>query len=388
MKYIALSSTLFLALVCAAMSVHSSNELARSPTQFADYLQDNFDDYLEETKRWVREHRIYRSANTELEVELNSPFELKPDNPNGKAILLVHGLSDSPYSFSDVAKRLSDQGYLVRALLLPGHGAKPADLMLPEIEDWLVMVSHHTDMLAKEADEVWLGGFSTGANLAMIEAIDNQEVSGALLFSPAIISRKPLDFLAPWAKYLMDWADVDPEVSITRFDSLTMNGAALYYESSKMLRDRLESVGFDRPVMFTLSESDSVVDSEAVYTYFNEHFTHAENKLVWYGEREWEDAKVNAFSMKLPEKRISTGSHMSALYSPSNPFYGKNGSFKVCNNGQSESQEKACEEGAETWYSSFDYSEKDKTHSRLTWNPYFEETMRIVLYLLGDATKP
>ncbi len=66
-------------------------------------------------------------------MALNAPFEIEPKDPSGKAILLVHGLSDSPYSFVDVANKLADQGFLVRVPLLPGHGAKPSDLMLPQL---------------------------------------------------------------------------------------------------------------------------------------------------------------------------------------------------------------------------------------------------------------
>jgi alpha-beta hydrolase superfamily lysophospholipase len=49
----------------------------------------------------------------------------KNENPNGKALVLVHGLGDSPYSFRDIANHLAEQDYLVRAILLPSHGSLP-----------------------------------------------------------------------------------------------------------------------------------------------------------------------------------------------------------------------------------------------------------------------
>ena len=342
---------------------------------------------MDETRQWLAKNRVFRSDDPTLEVSVNAPFELTPKQPTGKGILLIHGLSDSPYSFTDVADHLAKEGFLVRTVLLPGHGAKPADLMLPSIENWLELISHHTQLLASEVDEVWVGGFSTGANLALIEAYDNPNIAGALLFSPAIYSRKPLDFLAPYAKYVMDWADIDPEVSITRFDSLTMNAAALYYQTSRMVRDRIESRTFTRPVLFTISESDSVIDAEKTFDYFNTRFDNEHNKMLWFGERTFKQNSVVQYSMILPEKRISTASHMSVLYSPLNEFYGEQGSIRICNNGQTEAQEIACNDGAETWFSSFDYSEEGKIYARLTWNPYFKESMAMLSKVIKSNSR-
>jgi len=367
MKRFLLSAVLFSCSSAVVFNLATANEVDLEPTPFSNYLQDSFDDYVKETKAWIRDHLLFRSEDKEAEIKLNAPFELKPNTPNGTSVLLVHGLSDSPYSFIDVATKLSENGFLVRTVLLPGHGAKPADLLLPTIDDWLAIVRHHTQLLQRDSSEVWLGGFSTGANLALIEAIDNPNVAGTLLFSPAIVSAKPLDFLAPFAKHFMTWADVDPETSITRFDSLTMNGAALYYETTTLVRDRLAAKPYKKPTLFTLSESDSVVDSEALYDYFETRFPNEENRLVWFGDSQWQDKRASSYTMKLPEMRISTGSHMAALFAPNNPLYGENGTQRICNNGQSDKDEAACEAGAEVWYSYFDYTEPNKIHARLTW---------------------
>lgn len=94
------------------------------------YSQDNFQQYIDETKQWLSQHRVFKTDNIEKELQANTPFELIPEKPNGDAVLLVHGLGDSPYSFMDVAQHLAAQGYLVRAILLPGHGSKVGDLIL------------------------------------------------------------------------------------------------------------------------------------------------------------------------------------------------------------------------------------------------------------------
>ena len=63
------------------------------------------------------------------------PFE-RGNTKSKKAILLVHGLGDSPYSFSDLATTFAKQGFYVQVLLLPGHGSKPEDMHLTTYQDW------------------------------------------------------------------------------------------------------------------------------------------------------------------------------------------------------------------------------------------------------------
>src|SRR6185436_10157859 len=60
-------------------------------------------------------------ARLALETPYNRSYELKLDNARG-AVLLVHGLSDSPYSMRALAQTFFEQGYDVVVLRLPGHG--------------------------------------------------------------------------------------------------------------------------------------------------------------------------------------------------------------------------------------------------------------------------
>lgn len=53
------------------------------------------------------------------------------------------------------------------------------------------LVSHHIKLLEKEVDELWFGGFSTGANFVTSYALENEkDISGLLLFSPGFASNQ------------------------------------------------------------------------------------------------------------------------------------------------------------------------------------------------------
>ena len=60
--------------------------------------------------------------------------------PSGKpvgAVVLLHGLTDSPYSLRHVARRYVQAGYVAVAIRLPGHGTVPAGLSDVEWEQWM-----------------------------------------------------------------------------------------------------------------------------------------------------------------------------------------------------------------------------------------------------------
>lgn len=340
------------------------------------YSQDNFQQYIDETKQWLSQHRVFKTDDIEKELQTNIPFELMPEKPNGDAVLLVHGLGDSPHSFMDIAQHLASQGYLVRAVLLPGHGSKVGDLMLPTLEDWQNVVSHHIKLLKEKSSKLWLGGYSTGANLVTSEALNDHSIEGLLLFSPAF---KPESSVVRWAKaasYILTWADQDPETNYTRYNSLPMNGAAVYYDTVKIVQNDLQDTTYNKPVFMIISEGDSVIDTAFPTTVFQKQFINKNNQLVWQGERDLLIPKTTRFSMKRPDLQIVNGSHMGLLFSPSNTEYGAEATIKICNNGQAKEQQKACEQGGNVWFSSYGLIEEGKTLARLTYNPYFAQSMK------------
>ncbi|NOH98347.1 alpha/beta fold hydrolase [Vibrio sp. 99-70-13A1] len=369
--------------------VGCSKEVIDPAYQKSDHLpnfkQASFTDYVEETQEWLSSHRVFMTDDKQFEIDVNSPAQYTPTNPNGQAVLLVHGLGDSPYSFHDVATHLADQGYLVRTVLLPGHGSKVGDLQLPTLQDWQEVVDYHTQLLQKEYDSVWLGGYSTGANLVTSQAINDPSIKGLMLFSPAFQPFSPAVKFAGVASHIMTWADQDPEDNPLRYNSLPMNGASVYYQTSEVVRDDLEKGIYDKPVFIMMSEGDSVIDTEFVRNTFANSMTNDSNMLIWQSEHSLDEPRSKAFSMALKEQRISNGSHMGLLFSPDNPYYGINGTEVICSNGQGSEQESECLAGGEVWYSSWGYTEQGKNHARLTYNPYFNESMQALDLVLTTS---
>lgn len=340
----------------------------------------SFEQHRAESLAWLREARDLSPADTNREVTWNAPTEWLPTNGQShprKGILLVHGLGDSPWTFHDVAEQLAAQGFLVRTVLLTGHGTRPEDLLSVTAEQWQALVGAQADALRVQVDELYLGGFSTGANLVLERAYSDPTVAGLLLFSPGFKSM-PFDWLAPLAARVRPWMVTPrgdhPMHNEVRYFNVPTNGFAQFYRTSARARHLLRSERYDKPVFMVVASHDSVLDSEYLLETFQRRFTHPRSRLIWYGDlpRKLEyQGRVLARSDRLPAFHISQFSHMGIMFSPENELYGEHGSLRICLNGQSQAASRACEAGDSVWYSDWGYREEGKIHARLTFNPYF-----------------
>ncbi|MDR1529983.1 MAG: alpha/beta fold hydrolase [Burkholderiales bacterium] len=349
--------------------------------------QESFEAYRVETTRWIKGHRSFQTEDRATELAWNSPREWRPEGQPEKGILLVHGLGDSPWTFGDIAPILAEHGFLVRAVLLPGCGSKPSDMIDVGVDDWRRVVAEQTAILRREVRDVYLGGFSTGGNLVLEYAYAHPEVQGLILFSPAIKSDEPFDFLAPLAAVFSDWLmnpeSGNPMQDAMRYAIVPTNAFAQFYHTSMTVRRLLNEKPFDRPVAVVLAEHDSVLDVDFILNLFDTVFTHPASRLIWYGSPVADHSKRVLFrSDALPEWRISSFSHMGVLFSPENEVYGPNGSHRICRNGQSNESYQHCLAGGEVWYSHWGYQEEGKAHARLTFNPYFDWQTSIILRVL------
>ncbi|MGY0218868.1 alpha/beta hydrolase [Endozoicomonadaceae bacterium StTr2] len=342
----------------------------------------SFDDYVQQTASMLKANRYFLTSNREQEIKANLPFEVKPDStlPADKGILLIHGLGDSPWSFVDISQALAEKGFLVRTVLLPGHGTRPGDMLDVSHTDWQALVSRQVELLKQEVKEVYLGGFSTGANLAYLHAANDAEIRGLILFSPGFKSVTSLIAVTPALSSVTRWLeydDVDDATDYTKYSAMPTNGFAQYYHTSKSVLKSLEHKSFNRPVFIAASEDDSILDTAGIKDLFTERFTHPDSRLIWFGSNsEQKTRRIRFINSRVPELRVSNMSHMGILFDPNNPYYGFNGSERVCDNGQEEAATAICEAGKDIWFSAWGYEERGKNHARLTFNPAFQTMMQ------------
>lgn len=69
-------------------------------------------------------------------VNWNRSYVMLPQGEPQGAVVLLHGLTDSPYSMRHVAVHYRDRGFVAVGIRLPGHGTVPARLVDMDWEDW------------------------------------------------------------------------------------------------------------------------------------------------------------------------------------------------------------------------------------------------------------
>lgn len=360
-------------------------------TQADDQTSASFDNYRQQTLQLIENHRIFQTADRTAELNWNAPQQWQPSGTAKGGVLLVHGLGDSPWSFHDIGRTLADQGYIVRTVLLPGHGTRPEDMLDVTLQQWQQVVREQAAQLSREVPKVYLGGFSTGANLVLDYAYEHDNIAGLLLFSPAFRSDSAYVWLTPWISWARPWlaapdADGRPTQTPVRYLNVPTNGFAQFHHSSVLARQRLEQKPYTKPVFMVVTEHDSVLDTGFVLDSFNQRFTHPGSRLVWYGNKPQaaaQSSRVLAREDYLPELHISQFSHMGLLFSPDNPLYGPQGSQRICWNGQATTDMARCVAGEPVWYSDWGYQEPGKVHARLTFNPYYQWQSQVMLDVLS-----
>lgn len=185
----------------------------------------------------------------------NRTYELEPEELRGGA-LLVHGLTDSPYSLRALGAQLRDEGYYVLGLRLPAHGTTPAALLDAEWEDWQAAVHlgfrHVRERIGPER-EMLAVGYSTGGTLIVNESLAalNSETDARAdrlcLISPAF-GITPFAFFADW-HYLASWApyfekfrweSIELEYDPYKYVSFPKNGGQQSRELTVELAGKLE----------------------------------------------------------------------------------------------------------------------------------------------------
>lgn len=117
------------------------------------------------------------------------PRIMEHTNSTSKAIVLVHGLTDSPYFVAALGDHFHHElGYNVYMPLLHCHGLnEPKGMEDVELDEWKSNVRYAINTAANKAEEVSIGGLSTGGALSFYMACTKPKITGALyLFSAAL----------------------------------------------------------------------------------------------------------------------------------------------------------------------------------------------------------
>ncbi|GAB1259874.1 alpha/beta hydrolase [Aurantivibrio plasticivorans] len=228
--------------------------------------------------------------------------------------LLVHGLTDSPYSLRSLAETLQAEGCSVVALRLPGHGTIPAGLLNIENKYFSRAVELAARYLHEETHEAlpfYVVGYSTGATLAIEYAVKQissssethqllasevlPPVDKLVLISPAMGLPKVAEF-ASWQRRaaklpglgVLAWNALLPEYDPYKYNSFTINAAEQVYQLTQKVSHDLAQWRLRNPhtvfpdTLTFMSAVDATVSVEAVVHDLYWHLNTKQHELVVY----------------------------------------------------------------------------------------------------------
>ena len=232
----------------------------------------------------------------------NRSFELSA-TPSVGGVLLLHGMSDSPYSLRALGETLNQHDYWVVGLRLPGHGTAPSGLTTINWEDMAAAVQLGMEHLASRVGRkpIHIMGYSTGAPLALhytLTVLAGAPVpppTSLVLISPAI-SISPAAALAKWKGLLAHlpglekfaWAQILPEFDPYKYNSFAINAGEQVHRLTRSVARRIAARAASGPMqdfpptLVFLSTVDATVSTEAVIDNLLKHLAPSRHELVLF----------------------------------------------------------------------------------------------------------
>jgi alpha-beta hydrolase superfamily lysophospholipase len=190
----------------------------------------------------------------------NRTYEMVPDGEIRGGVLLMHGLTDSPYSVRAAAEVYAREGFYALALRMPGHGTIPGALTEARWEDWRAAAR-----LGARAVRARIGpklpfhvvGYSNGGALAVqyaLDALDDTALPRAdrvVLMSPMIGVTQFARAATAIAKLVnavgtipyfaqSKWMDIQPEYNPFKYNSFPAFAGQQTTEITREIQSEIE----------------------------------------------------------------------------------------------------------------------------------------------------
>ena len=239
-----------------------------------------------------------------LDPNWNRSFELEGNGRGG--VLLLHGMSDSPYSLRSLGETLNRNGFHVIGLRLPGHGTAPSGLKYVHWRDMAAAVGlaieHLYSGLGSATASLHIIGYSTGASLALdftLKALEGKYPSvpdSLVLISPAIRVHGAARFAGTKSSLSalpgfenLAWLTVMDEFDPYKYNSFATNAGSQVHNVTVDVDRRIQ--GLNRqpsiarefpPVLVLKSTVDSTVTTDAVVDNLLNRLPVDRNELVLF----------------------------------------------------------------------------------------------------------
>lgn len=230
----------------------------------------------------------------------NRSFILQPEGEPQGAVVLLHGLTDSPYTMRNLALHYQAKGFVVVCIRMPAHGTAPAALTSVEWQDWLAatrLAVRTATSYIKPEQSLHLVGYSNGGALALLYAL-NALSDDSLKQANQIVLIAPMIGVTPFAKFSSlaelpaifpqfantRWVDIIAEYNPFKYNSFPVNGARQSHRLTAALketRDKTDNALLAQlpPILTFVSALDNTINNQATIDFYDS-LTSNNNELV------------------------------------------------------------------------------------------------------------
>jgi esterase/lipase/1-acyl-sn-glycerol-3-phosphate acyltransferase len=203
-----------------------------------------------------------------------------------KGVILIHGYMAAPKEVKLLADKIYKAGYSVYGVRLRGHGTTPEDLSGRRWQDWNESVNRGYVVMKNSVKEFAVAGFSTGAGLALLQAVQKgpklkalvsisaplrlqdirASLTGAVSFFNTILKKFKIE------KGKMEFVPNNPENPDINYSRNPINGT---YELGKLMKHvegNLAKVNI--PALIIQATGDPVVNPQSadeIYSKISSH---------------------------------------------------------------------------------------------------------------------
>lgn len=235
------------------------------------------------TSRYFEGSPVYPGR---FSVDWNRSFQLEPAGEPAGAVVLLHGLTDSPFSLRHVALHYRENGFAALGIRLPAHGTVPAALTDIVWQDWLAaahLAMREARRRVGPGKPVHIVGYSNGGALAVMQTLEALETP-SLARADRVILVSPMIGVTEFARFAglaalpaifpafakAAWLSILPEFNPFKYNSFPVKAARESFRLTQALQGRVRAHARNGrledmpPVLTFQSALDHTVQTSAI----------------------------------------------------------------------------------------------------------------------------
>ncbi|MCG3220687.1 MAG: alpha/beta fold hydrolase [Candidatus Heimdallarchaeota archaeon] len=202
--------------------------------------------------------------------------------------LLIHGFTGTHFEMIPFEEFLTEKGFTVRNITLPGHETTEEDLTTKKWTDWIDFAQLNLDELKNECKKVFVSGLSMGGTITLLLGAKNNDLSGIITL--AAVYRAPdwrMHLLSiPFAHYVYPrykneesgWEDLEALSTHKSYEHYPIKSVSELYKMLKETKKQVKNIQV--PILVIQGKKDlSVLEKQAKWILNNVNTS--DKQLVW-----------------------------------------------------------------------------------------------------------